>query len=248
MANKGSDYSTEFAWRRPAPAARRIAMSLFAWQRPAISYFTTIAAAAPFIIAAFVAPALLSLSPTVDMIAPIADARAAAAGELGIQKASAPFYLITLMLGDLLEDSPGRIHLVAKALSALLVVAPMAYFSVSRLPLFAGAILTAALAGAVASPFGGPPEFALALFLVCGFCFLSPCADNSRGRARFEGVLAGASLFILWMLNPVFSLAGFAVLSLCPFLSGPHGLNRYAATLALFALCAGVAENIRARR
>ena len=242
MANKGSDYSTEFAWRRPAPAARRIAMSLFAWQRPAISYFTTIAAAAPFIIAAFVAPALLSLSPTVDMIAPIADARAAAAGELGIQKASAPFYLITLMLGDLLEDSPGRIHLVAKALSALLVVAPMAYFSVSRLPLFAGAILTAALAGAVASPFGGPPEFALALFLVCGFCFLSPCADNSRGRARFEGVLAGASLFILWMLNPVFSLAGFAVLSLCPFLSGPHGLNRYAATLALFALCAGVAE------
>ena len=242
MSSNGRDYAKEFGWRRPAPAARRIAMSLFAWQRPAISYFTAVAAAAPFIIAAFVAPALLSLSPTVDMIAPIADARAAAAGEVGIEKATAPFYLITLMLGDLLEESPGRIHLVAKALSALLVVAPMAYFSVSRLPLFAGAILTAALAGIVASPFGGPAEFALALFLVCGFCFLSACADHSRGRARFEGVLAGVSLFVLWLLNPVFSLAGFAALSFCPFLSGPHGLNRYATTLIVVAVFAGVAE------
>ncbi len=242
MSRNGGEYSSDYAWRRPAPMARRIAMSLFAWQRPTISYFTAIAASAPFIIAAFVAPALLSLSPTVEMIAPIADARAASAGEIGLETVSAPFYLITLMLGDLLEDSPGRVHLVAKALSAFLVVVPMAYFSVSRLPLFAGAVLTAALAGTVASPFGGPAEFALALFLVCGFCFLSPCADNNRGRARFEGVLAGVSLFGLWMLNPVFSLAGIVALSLCPFLSGPHGLNRYASTLLCLAICAGVAE------
>lgn len=242
MSSTRDDQLDEFAWRRPAPRARRVAVLLYAWQRPVVSYFAALLAAAPFIAAAVFAPALLSLSPTIDMIGPIADARAALAGEIQIGTAPAPFYLITLMLGDVFADTPGRIHLVAKAISAAIVVAPMAYFSVSRLPVFAGAVMTAALAGAVASPFGGPAEFALALFLVCGFCFLSPCADQSKGRARFEGVLAGASLFVLWLLNPVFSLAGFAVLSFCPFLSGPHGLNRYASTLLVFALCAGVAE------
>ncbi len=242
MSSTRTDQSVEFAWRRPAPAARRVAVTLYAWQRPAISYFAALFAAAPFIAAAVFAPALLSLAPTVDMIAPIADARAAMAGEIRIETVTAPFYLMTLMLGDMFAESPGRVHLVAKAISALIVVAPMAYFSVSRLPLFAGAVMTAALAGTVASPFGGPAEFALALFLVCAFCFLSPCAAHSKGRARFEGVLAGASLFVLWLLNPVFSLAGFAVLSFCPFLSGPHGLNRYASTLLVFAICGAVAE------
>jgi len=242
MSDQNNSETQGFAWRQPAPAARCIAVALFAWQRPAVSYFAAILAAAPFIAAAYLSPALLSLSPTVDMIAPIADARAAVAGEIRIEAVAAPFYLVTLMLADLLADAPGRIHLVAKALSALLVVAPMAYFAVSRLPLFAGAIMTAALAGTVASPFGGPAEFALALFLVCAFCFLSPCADHTKGRSRIEGVFAGAALFALWALNPVFSLAGFVVLSFCPFLSGPHGLNRYASTLIMFAVCAGIAE------
>lgn len=217
-------------------------MTLYSWQAPGISYFIALAAAAPFIMAAFWAPALLSLSPTVDMLAPIADARATFAGKASLVGASAPFFLITLGIGDLFSDAPGRIHLVSKALSALLVVAPMAYFSVSRLPVFAGATLTAALAGFVASPFGGPAEFALALFLVSGLCFLVPCADTAPGRARFEGLLAGISLLVLWLLNPVFSLAGFVALSACPFLSGPRGLTRYASTFATFVLCAALAE------
>jgi hypothetical protein len=242
MANNHYDEAAEFAWRRPAPVARRAAMTLYSWQPPSITYFAALAAAAPFIIAAFFAPALLSLSPTVEMIAPIADARAAWAGEIPIEHTSAPFYLATLTVGDMFATSPGRIHLIAKALSALLVVAPMAYFAVSRLPVFAGATLTAALAGFVASPFGGPAEFALALFLVTGFCFLSASADDSPGRARFEGLLAGVSLFVLWLLNPVFSLASFVALSACPFLSGPRGLTRYAATFFVFAICAGLAE------
>ena len=242
MSKEYKAHPADFAWRQPSPGARRIALALFAWQRPAISYFAALLAAAPFIAAAYLSPALLSLSPTVEMIAPIADARAALAGEIHIQSVAAPFYLLTLMAGDFLADSPGRIHLVSKALSALIVVAPMAYFAVSRLPLFAGAIMTAALAGTVASPFGGPAEFALALFLVCAFCFLAPCADQTKGRARIEGLFAGASLFALWLLNPVFSLAGFFVLSFCPFLSGPHGLNRYASTLLTFAVVGAVAE------
>ncbi|MEO1253164.1 MAG: hypothetical protein AAFW81_12565 [Pseudomonadota bacterium] len=242
MGSSRREDSMDFAWRRPAPLARRAAMALYSWQRPHISYFACLLAAAPFILAAIYAPALLSLSATVDMLAPIADARAARAGEIALIEASSPFYLLTLMIGDVFADSPGRIHLVSKAVCALFVLAPAAYFAVSRLPVFAGATLVAALAGFVASPFAGPAEFALALFLVSGFCFLSATADPEPGRARVEGLFAGAILFALWTLNPVFSLAGFIALSACPFLSGPCGLTRYAATFASFVAFAAVAE------
>lgn len=242
MARQRDDHSRDFAWRRSAPAARRAAIVLFSWQSPSLSFFAGLLAAMPFIAAAFFAPALLSLSPTIDMLKPVADARAALAGQISLETTTSPFYLILLLAADLFAETPGRIHLVSKALGAVIVVIPLAYFCVSRLPIVAGLVLTGAVAGFVASPFSGPAELGLALFLVCGFCFLSPCADPAPGRARFEGVLAGNLLFALWLLNPVFSLAAFLALSACPFLSGPRGLTRYAATLAVFALLAGLSE------
>lgn len=237
-----ADDHDEFAWRRPAPLARRAAMAVYSWQDPGWTFLLAVAASVPFILAALFAPALLSLSPTVDMIAPIAEARAARAGEAAFAAQEAPFYLFLLMAADLFADAPGRIHLIAKALSALLVIYPVAYFTSSRLPTLQGVLLTAALAAYVASPFSGPAELALALFLACALCFVSGSADNAAGRARFEGVIAGACLFILWLLHPVFSLAGFLALSACPFLSGRCGLTRYAATLAVFAALAALSE------
>ena len=222
--------------------ARRMAMAVYGWKSPSLSYFAALATAAPFVAAAILAPALLSLAPTVEMIAPVAEARASAAGEIPVATAPSPLYLFLLNVGDAFAETPGRIHLIAKAVSSLMVVAPMAYFAVSRLPIVAGAALTAMLAAYVAAPLAGPAEFALALFLVCGVCFLFPSADNAAGRARFEGFLAGVCLFALWLLNPVFSLLGFIALSACPFLSGPRGLVRYAATLLVFTACAGATE------
>ena len=244
MSGSSSEHVGDFAWRAPAPIARRLAMIVFSWQSPSVSYFAALGAAAPFIIAALYAPAMLSLSPTVDMLAPIAEMRATLDGRMALIDATSPFYLGLLALGDTFSDAPGRIYLVAKAVSALLVIAPMAYFTVSRLPIVPSIALSSALAAYVASPFGGPAEFALALFLVCAFAFVSPCADEARGRARFEGILAGFSLFVLWLFNPVFSLAGFLALSACPFLSGANGLTRYASTLFIFAVFAGVCELI----
>lgn len=232
----------DFAWRRPAPIARSAAMSLYSWQDPGWSFLWSILAAIPFIAAAALAPALLSLSPTVDMIAPIADARAVGAGEATLQDNASPFYVLMLLAADVFADTPGRIHLIVKAMSAVFVVYPMAYFASSRFPIFPSVLITGALAAYVASPFAGPAEFALALFLVLAFSFMSASADNGAGRARFEGLIAGAGLFALWLLNPVFSLAGFVALSFCPFLSGRSGLSRYAATLAVFAILAGLAE------
>lgn len=232
----------EFAWRRPAPLARRGAMALFSWQDPGWTFLFALAASIPFAIAALIAPALLSLSPTVDMIAPIAEARAARGGEMSILALEAPFYALLLMIADLFAETPGRIHLVAKALSAILVVYPLAYLASSRLPVLQGVLLTAAFAAFVAAPFAGVAELALVIFLSCAFCFVSASADNAPGRARFEGLIAGFGLFSLWLLNPVFSLAGFIALSACPFLSGKFGLSRYAATLAAFAMFAGLGE------
>lgn len=236
------DDDDDYAWRRPAPMARRAAMTIYAWQNPGWTFLWSLAAAAPFILAAIVAPALLSFTPTVDMIAPIAEARAAAAGQESLAAQSQPLYLLILLAADFFVDAPGRIHLLAKAFAAILIAYPMAYFASSRLPVFAAIAATGALAAYVASPFSGTAEFALALFLVNAFCFLSASADNTAGRARFEGVVAGAGLFFLWLLSPVFSLAGFIALSACPFLSGRCGLTRYAATLAVFAIWAAFAE------
>jgi len=238
------EYAAEpdFAWRRPAPLARRAAMTVFSWQDPGWTFLASLLAAIPFVLAALIAPALLSLAPTVDMIAPIAEARAVRAGEALLIEQEAPFYLFMLMAGDLFTDAPGRIHLLAKAFGAVLITYPLAYLVCSRLPILQGAMLTAALAGFVAAPFAGPSELALAIFLTCAFCFVSGSADNAAGRARFEGLIAGVGLYALWLLNPIFSLACFIALSACPFLSGRCGLTRYAATLAAFAALAGLVE------
>ncbi len=236
------DFSDDYAWRQTAPIARRAAMAAYAWQNPGWAFLVSMAAAVPFLMAALLAPALLSLSPTADMIAPIAKARAVAGGDASLLHSDSPFYVLLLMAADLFADAPGRIHLVAKAMGALLVVYPFAYFSSSRLPASQAALLSGAFAAYVAAPFAGPAEFGLALFLTCAFCFVAASADNGAGRARVEGLIAGIVLFILWLLNPVYSLAGFIALSACPFLSGRSGLSRYAATLTSFALLGALAE------
>ncbi|MCA8889523.1 MAG: hypothetical protein KDA46_11875, partial [Parvularculaceae bacterium] len=87
------------AWRRPAPRARSATMTLYSWQDPAWVFFTALVCAAPFVIAALFSPALLSLAPTVDMIAPISHARAVAAGAAPIAEAESPFHLMLLLAG-----------------------------------------------------------------------------------------------------------------------------------------------------
>ena len=74
-------------------------------------------AAVPFVLAALIAPALLSLAPTVDMIAPIAEARAVQCGRSLVDlNMNRRFFLFLLMAGDLFADAPGRIHLSGKSL------------------------------------------------------------------------------------------------------------------------------------
>ena len=237
-----NDWEDGFEWRRSAPRARSLAMALYAWREPGWTFLWSVAAAALFALAAIFAPALLSLSPTVEMIAPVAEARAVSAGAVRLADSDAPFYLLLLTAADLFVDAPGRIHLVAKAMGALIIAYPLAYFASSRFPIAQSIVLTAGLAAYVSAPFAGPAELGLALLLVCAVAFIAPSADAAFGRARFEGVLAGVLMFCMWLLHPAFALAGFVLLSICPFLSGACGLLRYAATLVCFAAFAGVAE------
>lgn len=238
----GNNREEFFDWRGPAPRAREVVIALYSWSGPGWTFLVAMLAAAPFLAASAFAPALLSLSPTVDMIAPVADARAAAAGETDFAAQEAPFYLLLLIAADIFADAPGRAHLLAKALGALLVAYPLAYLVSSRFPVAQSALLCAGLAAYAAAPFAGPAELGLAMLLACAVAFAVPCVDAAPGRARFEGALAGGLLFGLWLLHPVFALAGFVFLMLCPFLSGASRLMRYAATLVAFAVLAGVAE------
>ncbi len=232
----------EFAWRAAAPRARRTAMALYAWREPGWAFLWAICAAAIFVAAAALSPALLSLSPTVDMLAPIAEARAVAGGEANIATQAAPFQLLILMAADIFVDTPGRVHLVAKAIAALLVLYPFAFFASTRFPALFASVATAALAAFTAAPFSGVSELGLALFLVCGLSFVSVSADDSVSRAQVEGVLGGVILMMLWLLNPAFALIGFILLSACPFLTGRFGLWRYVCAFAAFALLAIIAE------
>ena len=238
----GNNREEVFDWRGPAPRAREAVIALYSWSEPGWTFLWAMLAAAPFLAALVFAPALLSLSPTVDMIAPVADARAAAAGAADLAAREAPFYLLLLTLADLFADAPGRVHLLAKALGALMVAYPLAYLVSSRFPVAQSVVLCAGLTAFAAAPFAGPAELGLAMLLACAVAFAVPCVDAAPGRARFEGILAGGVLFCLWLLHPAFALAGFVLLMLCPFLSGACGLLRYAATLVVFAVLAGVAE------
>ncbi|MFZ5615850.1 MAG: hypothetical protein ACOZAA_00810 [Pseudomonadota bacterium] len=215
------------AWRRPAPRARAATMALYSWQEPGLVFVASILAAAPFILAALFSPALLSLAPTVEVIAPIADARAVVSGAASIADAASPFNLALLVAGDLFADTPGRIHLAAKAVAAILVAFPLAYFAAARFPAAQAALLTASVAAFVAAPFAGPLEISLALFMALAVALLTAPADESALRARIEGGLAGAILFALWTSHPIFALLGFLALSACPFLTGRRRLERY---------------------
>jgi len=229
-------------WRADAPRARQAAMAIYSWREPGWTFLWSIGAAALFIVAAIVSPALLSLSPTVDMIGPVAEARAVLAGEASLATHQSPLYLLLLMAGDVFADAPGRVHLLAKAFGAIMVVYPLAYLSSARFPVLYGALATAALAAFAVAPFSGPADIGLALFLVSALAFVSISAEETMARARFEGALGGACLVAVWLLNPAFALIAFALLSVCPFITGRHGVWRYAGALVSIVLFAGAAE------
>ncbi|MEL7486636.1 MAG: hypothetical protein AAGJ87_05375 [Pseudomonadota bacterium] len=229
-------------WRRPAPKARLLVKSLYGWGAERLTIVMCLVAAAPFVAAAAFAPALLNLAPTVDMLTPVAAARAVNGGAADIAAQEAPFYLTLLLAADAFADAPGRIHLLAKAFGAGLVGMALAALTSVRFPAVGAVFLTAVAAAYVAAPFSGPTELALAVFLVATVsCLCAPAVDRRR-RAAIEGVVAGVALSALWMLDPVFSLAGFIVLTACPFLSGRCGMVRYGATAAALALAAGAFE------
>jgi hypothetical protein len=236
MASGYGDYAGEHQhpeWRRPAPGARAATIALYSWQEPGLVFGLSMLAAAPFILAALFSPAMLSLAPTIDVIAPIADSRAAAGGAAPFANAASPFYLALLMAGDLFFDAPGKIHLAAKAFAAILIASPLAYFASARFPAAQAALLTCAVAAFAAAPFAGPIEISVAFFLALAVALVCAPADESSVRARAEGVLAGAILFVLWTMSAVFALLGFLALSACPFLTGRRRLDRYFAALAV---------------
>lgn len=221
------------SWRRPAPGARAVARTIFSWRRPVTTVSWSLVATLPFIAAALTAPALLSVAPTVELLAPIADARALASGASSPISETSPVHLVLLLIADLFFDAPGKVHLAAKAIAALLIAAPLAYFASARFPFLASVALTAAAAAFVAAPFSGPAEFSLALFATLSAAFLAAPADHGRLRAVLEGVFAGMILVALWFSTPAFALLGFLALSACPFLTGGSGLWRYGTALGV---------------
>lgn len=229
----------EAPWRRPAPRARAAAMALYAWRDPALILPLALAAAAPFAVAAATAPALLSLSPTADIIGPIAEARAIDAGAMSAASAATPLYSFLLLFADAFADAPGRVHLLARALAAVLVALPCAYLASARFPAVVAVLLTAALGAHAASPFSGAEDLALSIYLVTAVALVCRPADESLSRARIEGLIGGLGLAALWLSAPVFPFVGFATLALAPFVGGRDGLIRYLAAALL--LCAVIA-------
>ncbi len=231
-----------FLWRAPAPAARAATMALFLWRDGPTAMLIALAAAIPAAIASIAAPALLTYAPTADLLAPIAEARAFASGATSLPDASSPYNLALLLGGDLLFEAPGRIHLGAKALAALIAAIAAAAFASVRFSLLQTAFLTAATAAYVAAPLSGPKEAAFALLMAVAVAFVSAPAQETRFRAAIEGAAAGLVLMSLWFSSATLALFGVAALSACPFLSGRRGFFRYASAIIVAGLCAAAAE------
>ncbi len=229
-------------WRAPAPAARAATMTLYLWREAPLVATVAVAAALPAVVAALSAPALLSYAPAADLLAPIAEARAMASGAAPAPSVSAPLDLVLLLGADFFFEAPGRIHLGAKALAALIAAGLVACFASVRFSLAQAAFLAAATAAFVAAPLAGPHEAAFALATASAISFLSAPAQETRLRAGLEGALAGLVLFALWMSSAILALAGVAALSACPFLSGRRGFTRYAAAVTAAGLCVALAE------
>ncbi len=228
--------------RASAPIARALTLAFYRWGDPNWVAGLSLLAAAPFILAAVSAPALLSFLPTAEMIAPIADARALLEMEPGTARPTASAAL--LLAADAFADAPGRIHLIAKALAAALVAVPMAILSATRLPALAAALLTGELAAGLAAPFSGPSDLALAAFLLVAIALLCPAARESPARARVEGVIAAGAMFVLWTLSPAFTLGGFFVLAVAPCLGAGDNAVRLPVALAGFAALSILAEGV----
>lgn len=231
-----------FQWRTPAPAARAATMALYLWRDAPLAATIALGAALPVIVAALTAPALLSYAPAADLLAPIAEARAMASGSAPASSVSSPFDLFLLLGGDLFFEAPGRIHLGAKALAALIAAALVASFACVRFSMTQTALLAAATAAYAAAPLSGPKETAFALLAAVAMAFLSAPAQETRLRAGSEGALAGLVLVALWMSSAILALFAVAALSACPFLSGRRGFIRYAAAIVAAGICIAFAE------
>ncbi|MBB5517855.1 hypothetical protein [Amphiplicatus metriothermophilus] len=242
MSRAGEESQNEAFWRAPAPLARRLAAIPYSWLGPRATMTLALVAAAPFVAAPALAPALLSSAPLSETLAPVAAARALAAGEA--ESAHAPLYMLFLLAGDMFADAPGRVRLFAGAFAAALTALVIAWIAAARFPAVAAAGLTAILAGYVAAPEAGAGELGLAFFLVAAIAFLAAPACEDAPRARIEGVLGGLCLAASWMSAPAPALAGLAALSASPFLTGRAGAQRYVAGVATFALILGSAELI----
>lgn len=236
------DSEREAPWRTPAPAARATAILLYGWREGPGASLVGLAAALPAVLAALGAPALLTLSTTAEILAPVAEARAFASGGGNLLSTVSPFDLSLLFAADFFFEAPGRIHLGAKAFAALIAAAAIGVFAAVRFSLAQTALIAAAAGAFVAAPLSGAPEAALALFAAVSVCFLCAPADASRARAIGEGALSGVLLYALWLSNAALALTGVLALSACPFLSGARGLYRYGAALLLLAVFTALSE------
>lgn len=234
----------KFGWRREAPLARAAVRLAFAWHNPGASFIAAAAAAAPFAIAAAISPALLTLRPTAEMLAPIAEARAVAEGAKSLAAAADPLMTLSLIAADMLADTPGRIHLAAKAIAAATLAVMFASLGAVRFPLALNAVLAAGLAGVLAAPYSGGGDLALGALFVAATALLASPAEGRLRLAVQEGVLAATLIFALWLSHPAAWIAGVIVLCVSPFLSERAGLARYAVTLGGFLVLIAAAESV----
>jgi len=242
MSSTQYQHSDIHPWRAAAPRARRATMALYAWREPGHGFIFSLVVALAFVVLCAASPALLSLTPTLEMIGPVAQARAIGAGAIDLSTTSAPFHVLLLQLADLAADTPGRIHLLSKAIAAALLAMPLAYLLSVRFPTAQTILFSAAMAAFICAPFAGAGDIALTYYIAFAVVTLCAPADEARFRAVIEGIIGAFLLFALWMMNPVISLLGFLTLAACPFVSGRRGLDRYFSILLFFAALVGVTE------
>ena len=222
--------------------AARVVACLFAWRSVSATRLMAALAIVPFVVAAASAPGLLSVAPIIDLMSPLAEAKAVAAGAASLKSAEAPLFTVLLLLADRFSATPGEAYLAAKAIAGGVVGVVFALIASRRLPTGWVVCASAALAAYAAAPFTSRADLALALFLPYALLVFTAPSIDSIPRALRSGALAGALLFSLWIASPAFALVGVAALLACPFLTGGYGVWRYGAALGGFCAILVVSE------
>lgn len=210
------------------------------WSSPAVTGGLTLLAGLTVLLFSLQANVLLTSLHFSQVIGLIADARAfvdtpMASWGQSLLHADHPIFLLCVSLADFVPASEGYIIVLAKAISAFVLLMAFMVFSATRLSVGAAIVTAVLLMGWLVNPLvvGSDLPIAIALVLAVGF-FLAPVRDN-KWLAIVEGIIGALLVCLLLIAGGVWAACSLMAVTTVAIRGGPHRGIRY--LISVFPIC-----------